>query len=131
MYGGNRSDLRQMTEEVVRRWVGRFLDQDPAWIIEAGTLIGHIRLDHVDLKDKRASLAIGDRRQHSAWKGPQQRIIALVLGLRFNVLKLHRVSLRVVDYNLGPSARIRNAGLSLREEGARLPLSVASGMTTS
>jgi hypothetical protein len=59
MYGGNRGDLRQMTEEVARRWVGRFLDQDPAWIIEAGTLIGHVRLDHVDLKDKRASLAIG------------------------------------------------------------------------
>jgi hypothetical protein len=80
MYGGNRSDLRQMTEEVARRWVGRFLDQDPAWIIEAGTLIGHVRLDHVDLKDKRASLAIGI--DDSTQLGPRQRIIALVLGLR-------------------------------------------------
>lgn len=45
MYGGNRSDLRPMTEEVARRWVGRLLDHDYAWIIEAGTLIGHVRLD--------------------------------------------------------------------------------------
>jgi hypothetical protein len=48
-----------MTEEGAKRWVQRLLDQDYAWIIEAGSLIGGIRLDRVDLRDRRASLAIG------------------------------------------------------------------------
>jgi hypothetical protein len=38
MYGGSRSDL-----ESAKRWVQRLLDQDYAWIIEAGSLIGEIR----------------------------------------------------------------------------------------
>lgn len=37
MYGGNRSDMRPMTEEAAKRWVQRLLDQDYAWIIEAGS----------------------------------------------------------------------------------------------
>jgi RimJ/RimL family protein N-acetyltransferase len=99
MYGGNRSDLRPMTEEAARHWVGRLLDHDHAWIIEAGTLIGHVRLDRVDLKDKRASLAIGIDDSTQLGKGLGSEAIALVLGYAFNVLKLHRVSLRAVDYN--------------------------------
>jgi RimJ/RimL family protein N-acetyltransferase len=55
MYGGNRSDLRPMTEEAAKRWVGRLLDNEYAWIIEAGALIGHVRLDRVDLRDKAGS----------------------------------------------------------------------------
>jgi RimJ/RimL family protein N-acetyltransferase len=100
MYGGNRSDLRPMTEEVARQWVGRLLDHDYAWIIEAGTLIGHVRFDRVDLRDKRASLAIGIDDTTQLGKGLGSEAIALVLGYAFNVLKLHRVSVRVVDYNL-------------------------------
>jgi RimJ/RimL family protein N-acetyltransferase len=100
MYGGNRSDLRPITEEAAKRWVGRLLDHDYAWIIEAGTLIGHVRLDRVHLRDRRASLAIGIDDSTQLGKGFGSEAIALVLGYAFNVLKLHRVSVRVVDYNL-------------------------------
>jgi RimJ/RimL family protein N-acetyltransferase len=100
MYGGNRSDLRPMTEEAAKRWVRQLLDQEYAWVIEAGTLIGQIRLDRVDLRDRRASLAIGidDLTKLEIGLGPEA--VTLVLGYAFNVLKLHRISVRVIDYNL-------------------------------
>lgn len=100
MYGGNLSDLRQMTEHAAKRWVQQLLDQDYAWIIEAGSLIGKIRLDRVDLRDRRASLAIGIENTSQLGKGLGSEAIALALGYAFNVLELHRVSVRVVDYNL-------------------------------
>lgn len=99
MYGGNRSELRSMTEDRAKRWVQRLLDQDYAWIIEADGLIGEIRLDRVDLRDRRASLAIGIEDASQLGKGLGSEAIALVLGYAFNVLKLHRISVRVVDYN--------------------------------
>lgn len=99
MYGGNRSDLRPMTEDCAKRWVQRLLDQDYAWIIEAGGLIGEIRLDRVDFRDKRASLAVGIEDASQLGKGLGSEAIALALGYAFNVLKLHRVSVRVLAYN--------------------------------
>jgi len=99
MYGGSLSDLRPMTEDAAKRWVQRLLGQDFAWIIEAGSLIGEIRLDRVDLRDRRANLAIGIEDANQLGKGLGSEAIALALGHAFNVLKLHRVSVRVVDYN--------------------------------
>jgi RimJ/RimL family protein N-acetyltransferase len=100
MYGGNRNDVRPMTEEAAKRWVQRLLDHDYAWIIEAGSLIGQIRLDRVDLRDRRGSLAIGIEDRGQLGIGLGTEAMALVLGYAFNVLKLHRLSVRVVDYNL-------------------------------
>src|SRR5215472_7002636 len=100
MYGGSLSDLRPMTEDAAKRWVQRLLDQDYAWIIEAGHLIGEIRLDRVDLRDRRASLAIGIEDASQLGKGLGTEAILLVLGYAFDVLRLHRISVRVVDYNV-------------------------------
>jgi RimJ/RimL family protein N-acetyltransferase len=99
MYGGSRNNMRPMTEEAARRWVQRLLDLDYAWIIEVGTLVGQIRLDHVDLTDRRASLAIGIENRARLGVGLGTEAIALVLEYAFNVLKLHRLSVRVLDYN--------------------------------
>jgi RimJ/RimL family protein N-acetyltransferase len=55
VYGGNRGDLRPMTEETAKQWMGRLLGHDYAWIIEVGALIGNVRLDRVDLRDKAGS----------------------------------------------------------------------------
>ena len=100
MYGGNLSDLCPMTEDVAKQWVQRLLDQDYAWIVETGSLIGEIRLDRVDLRDRRASLAIGIEDASQLGKGLGTEAILLVLGYAFDVLKLHRISVRVVDYNI-------------------------------
>ena len=100
MYGGNRSELQPITEEEASFWVQRLLDQEYAWIIEASHLIGEIRLDRVDLRDRRASLAIGIEDASQLGKGLGSEAIALALGYAFNDLRLHRVSVRAVDYNL-------------------------------
>jgi RimJ/RimL family protein N-acetyltransferase len=99
MYGGSRNNMRPMTEEAARRWVQRLLDLDYAWIIEVGTLIGQIRLDQVDLTDRRASLAIGIENRARLGVGLGTEAITLVVDYAFNVLKLHRLSVRVLDYN--------------------------------
>jgi RimJ/RimL family protein N-acetyltransferase len=122
MYGGNRSDMRPMTEEAAKRWVQRLLDQDYAWIIEAGSLIGAIRLHRVDLRDKRASLAIGIEDASQLGKGLGSEAIALALGYAFNVLRLHRVSVRVVEYNLRAIRTYQKCGFVIegREREAAL-----------
>jgi RimJ/RimL family protein N-acetyltransferase len=122
MYGGNLIDLRPMTEAAAKRWVQRLLDQDYAWIIEAGSLIGEIRLDRVDLRDRRASLAIGIEDASQLGKGLGSEAIALALGYAFNVLGLHRVSVRVVNYNLRAIRAYQKCGFVIegREREAAL-----------
>src|SRR5215472_5916942 len=122
MYGGNLTDLRPMTEDAAKRWVQRLLDQDYAWIVEAGGLIGEIRLDRVDLRDRRASLAIGIEDASQLGKGLGSEAIALALSYAFNVLKLHRVSVRVVDYNLRAIGAYQKCGFVIegREREAAL-----------
>jgi RimJ/RimL family protein N-acetyltransferase len=99
MYGGSRKDVRPMTEDAAKRWVQRLLDQDYAWVIEKDTLIGAIRLHHVDLRDMRANLAIGIEDKTQLGIGLGTEAIGLVLDYAFNVLNLHRISVRVIDYN--------------------------------
>jgi RimJ/RimL family protein N-acetyltransferase len=99
MYGGNLNDLPPMTEERARRWVKQLLDHEYAWVIEAGTLIGHIRLDHIDFRDRRASLAVGIEDRARLGIGLGTEAMRLVIDYAFKVLKLHRLSVRVVKYN--------------------------------
>ena len=99
MYGGSRDELSPMTEDMARRWVERLLDHDYGWVIETDILIGQIRLDRVDLRDKRASLAFGNRKPGGLGTGQGTEAIGLVLGWPFGVIGLHRVYERVVEYN--------------------------------
>jgi RimJ/RimL family protein N-acetyltransferase len=100
MYGGSVANLRPLTEEGAKRWLEQLLDQDYAWIIEADTLIGHIKLDRVDFRDRRASLAVGIEDRARLDLGLGTEAIALVLEYAFSVLKLHRLSVRVIEYNM-------------------------------
>ena len=97
--GGSRADVRPMTEEEARRWVQHLRDHDYAWVIERGALIGAVRLDHVDLRDRRASLEIGIEEKARLGLGLGTEAIMLVLGYAFDSLNLHRISVRVIDYN--------------------------------
>ena len=99
MFGGSRAQLVPMTIEGARRWVGRIADHPLAWIIARNELIGEIRLDRVDLNDRRASLAIGIVDPRALGKGYGTEAIRLVLGYAFRDLALHRVSVRVLAYN--------------------------------
>src|SRR5262249_10982922 len=61
--------------------------------------IGAIRLDRVDLRERRASLAVGIDEKARLGLGLGREAIMLVLQYAFTVLDLHRVSVRVVAYN--------------------------------
>jgi RimJ/RimL family protein N-acetyltransferase len=52
------------------------------------------------LRDRRANLAIGIKDSTQLGNNFGTEAIDLVLGWAFNSLKLHRVSVRVVEYNL-------------------------------
>jgi hypothetical protein len=94
-----------MEAAAARRWLRRLLEIEYAWIIETGTLIGQIRLESVDLRDRRANLLVGIEDSAQLGKGLGTEAIILVLGYAFNILKLHRLSLRVVEYNLRANTR--------------------------
>jgi hypothetical protein len=130
MYGGSRGDLPVVTEEAAKRWVRRLLDLEYAWIIEVDILIGHIRLDHLDLSDRRASLAIGidDKAQLGIGFGMEAINLPWDTHSTFsNCIESRCVSSITI---CGQSTPTRNAGLSRRGESARQHSSMASGTTT-
>ncbi|MEN3385183.1 MAG: hypothetical protein V7608_5227 [Hyphomicrobiales bacterium] len=99
MYGGSRDDLRPMTPDAARRWVQRISDHKHAWVIEAQTLIGEVRLDRLDARDCRAALAIGIEDPQRLGRGLGTETIRLILNYAFGKLTLHRLSVRVIAYN--------------------------------
>jgi RimJ/RimL family protein N-acetyltransferase len=113
MYGGSRIDVRPMTEEAAKLWVQRLVDQNYAWVIEVGVLIGQIRLDRVNTRDKRASLAIGIEDSAHLGMGLGTEAMVLVLRYAFDALELHRVSVRVVEYNLRAIRAYQKCGFTV------------------
>ena len=64
---------------------------DHAWVVECdNSLIGHIRLDRVDQRDRRASLAVGIEDRSRIGMGLGTEAIRLLLGYAFNVVRLLR-----------------------------------------
>jgi RimJ/RimL family protein N-acetyltransferase len=77
------------------------------------------------LRDRRASLAIGIEDTTQLGKGFGSESIALALGYAFNVLKLHRVSVRVVEYNLRAIRAYQKCGFVI--EGRERQAAIVGG----
>lgn len=86
--------------EDAERWVKALIEHPHAWIIAGPSLLGAIRLDRVDLVERRASLAIGLLRLADQGRGIGTEAVRRVLAHGFDELGLHRVSLRVLADNL-------------------------------
>ena len=99
MYGGSLKDLLPMTVDDANRWVQELIEHEYAWVIETHSTVGHIRLDQVNIIDRRASLAVGIDDPASLGQGIGPEAIGLVQHFAFDKLKLHRLSLRVLAYN--------------------------------
>lgn len=100
MFGVNPSDVRLMTRENAAGWVQKLIDNPHAWVIEIDDrLAGEIRLDNLDLRDRRASMAIGIYDPKLIGKGLGSEAILLVLQYAFADLRLHRISVRVLAHN--------------------------------
>lgn len=100
MFGTSRDAVQPLTREGAARWMQRLLEHPQAWVIEVGgRLVGEIRLDNLNLRDRRASLAIGIFDPVLLGKGLGSETIRLVLRHAFLELRLHRIGIRVLAYN--------------------------------
>src|SRR6185312_15063666 len=99
-YGQVVSGPAAFGEPEAERWVSWLTAHPNAWVIEGeGRLLGAIRLDNVNHDDKRASLAIGLFNIADAGKGTGSEAARAVLRFAFDRLELHRVSVRVLEFN--------------------------------
>ncbi|MDD3481197.1 MAG: GNAT family protein [Patescibacteria group bacterium] len=99
MYGGEKKDSKY-TKADAERWYRKQLERKPGWVIEyGGECVGEVFLHHIDETDKRARIALGFFNQNFLGKGVGPQVIDLILEYSFNDLGLHRVDLRVLDYN--------------------------------
>ncbi|MFC0186732.1 GNAT family N-acetyltransferase [Fictibacillus aquaticus] len=99
MYGGDTRNVKPLTMEGARGFFERIKANKLEWCVEyEGRCIGQARLT-VNEDDCRARYAIG-LFDTSVWgKGLGTEITQLVLEYAFEGLKLHRVDLRVLEYN--------------------------------
>jgi [ribosomal protein S5]-alanine N-acetyltransferase len=100
MYGDDYRDIAPMTPAEADAWYDWLLAQDFGWVIEAdGCCIGEARLHHVSWQDRRARYAIGIFDPARWGHGIGTETTRLVLRFAFEELRLHRVDLRVLEYN--------------------------------
>ena len=99
-FGGNVDGMPPYQESDAETWVRQNLAHPLCWAVEAkGRLLGEARLDGLDLHDGRARLATGLYDVSQLGKGLGRELIKLILSYAFEELKLHRVDLRVLDFN--------------------------------
>ncbi len=100
MYGAVHTGSTARTREGAAQTVAWMRAQPLLWVIDAGGYLGHVRLHDLQEVDRRASLAIGldDATRLGQGLGPEA--MRLILCYAFGALKLHRVSLRVLSFNV-------------------------------
>ena len=100
MYGIDAKNMPAYSRDMASKSIQSIAENRHAWIIEAGGApIGGIRLHAMDLKDRRASLAIGLWDRDLLGKGYGTEAISLVLAHAFDTLGLHRIGVRVLSFN--------------------------------
>ncbi|HYH01699.1 MAG TPA: GNAT family N-acetyltransferase [Bacillota bacterium] len=97
--GGDTRKLKPFTKEDAFKWFDFINSNEYEWVIEfENKCIGTARLT-INEKDKRGKYAIGIFDVTKLSMGLGTEATNLVLDYSFNVLKLHRVDLRVLEYN--------------------------------
>ena len=95
-----------MTDEQVQAWYERLSQLDePSWAIEVdGLFVGFTFLHSHEPEDRRARFAIGLASPQLQGRGIGRAATMLVLGHAFTTMGLHRVDLRVLEFNTGAIA---------------------------
>lgn len=115
LFGGDPAQTRPLTRAAAENWVQTQIDNG-AWIIEhEGALIGEVRLHSINHADRNARLAIGILDEARLGQGLGTQAMRLVAAYAFDTLHLHRLSLRVLDFNTRAIAAYRKLGFT--EEG--------------
>ncbi len=100
MFGGSRTTPPDGRRKIAADWLRSIRAHPFAWVIaHQGQLIGQIRLHSVHKTDQRARLSVGILTEEHLGQGIGRRVIRLVLAHAFGEMGLHRVDLRVLEFN--------------------------------
>lgn len=98
--GADTRNLKPVTDEQAKAWVENIASHPAAWVIEhQGRAIGEILLDNFVEADQRAGLIIGILDKDALGKGLGTEAIRAVAEFCFDVLGLHKLSMRVLSFN--------------------------------
>jgi [ribosomal protein S5]-alanine N-acetyltransferase len=122
MVGGDARVLRPLTTEDVQCWYEALCADPLGWVIEAeGRCIGEARLHSADEANRRARYACGIFDPEMWGCGYGSDATQAVLAYAFTQLCLHRVDLRVLDFNSRAIASYEKCGFvreGVEREGA-------------
>ena len=89
-----------LTEADVQRWYAQLRSEPLYWVVEAeGRMIGTARLHALDTHHRRARYAVGLFSPEHRGRGYGEETTRTVLSYAFGALRLHRVELRVLEFN--------------------------------
>ena len=124
MFGADPETVHPITKAHATAWLHAQQTEPLAWVIEyRRRMIGALRLHSLDYHDRRASLAIGILDTKFLGKGIGTKAIALIAAHAFGPLALHRLVLRVIDYNARAIAAYKKVGFVIEgreREAARV-----------
>ena len=99
MYGGDTRNLKPFTMKEAKTFVEKVSAEKYNWCIEYNRhCVGQARLT-VNEEDQRARYAIGIFNPSMLGKGLGTEVTKLIVAFAFEELHLHRVDLRVLEYN--------------------------------
>jgi RimJ/RimL family protein N-acetyltransferase len=98
--GADPRKLQPLTDEQAKAWVENIASHPAAWVIEhQGRAIGEILIDNFVEADQRAGLIVGILDATCLGKGLGTEAIRAVAEFAFDVLSLHKLSMRVLSFN--------------------------------
>ncbi|MEM9968799.1 MAG: GNAT family protein [Pseudomonadota bacterium] len=111
MFGGDPNQVEPITKAHAQHWVQQHDALKTAWMIEhEDRLIGSLRLHSFSEQDRRALYAIGILDARRLGQGLGTRATRLIVAHAFDALGLHRLGLRVLDFNKRAIAAYRKVG---------------------
>lgn len=124
MFGADPMQVAPITKAHATAWLYAQQSEPLAWVITyRRRVIGALRLHSLDHHDRRASLAIGILDPKLLGKGIGTTAIRLIARHAFGPLALHRLVLRVIDYNTRAIAAYKKVGFKIEgveREAARV-----------
>lgn len=123
MFGGDPTQVRDITRDAAEAWVKAQQTEAYAWVIEGdGAMLGSVRLHTVNHADKRAQIAIGILDPDALGKGYGTEAMQVLATHAFDTMGLHRLGCRVIDFNARARASYEKVGFVVegREREAAL-----------
>jgi RimJ/RimL family protein N-acetyltransferase len=111
MFGADPATVPPITKAHASSWLHAQEVEPLAWVIDyRRRMIGALRLHTLNHHDRRASLAIGILNPKLLGKGIGTRAIHLIVSHAFGTMALHRLTLRVIEYNARAIAAYEKVG---------------------